>query len=109
MSNWSQAEKFLKEYENGDTFGSSMKENARYIDSVQGKLTLLQEKWRSIINTAVSGNTAKQFLDIGITVLDIIDKIIKKLDDAGVALPVIAGAISGLFQSLKLFVTHLTS
>ena len=61
----------------------------------------MQEKWRSIINTAISGNTAKQFLDIGITVLDIIDKIIKKLDDAGVALPVIAGAISGLFQSLK--------
>ena len=26
MSNWSQAEKFMKEYENGDTFGSSMKE-----------------------------------------------------------------------------------
>lgn len=75
--------------------------NARYIDSVQGKLTLLQEKWRSIVNTAVSGNTAKQFLDIGITVLDVIDKIIKKLDDAGVALPIIAGAISGLFQSLK--------
>ena len=26
MSNWSQAEKFMKEYENGDTFGASMKE-----------------------------------------------------------------------------------
>ena len=101
MSNWSQAQKFLSEYDAGKTIGSSMKENARYIDSVQGKLTLLQEKWRDLVNTLVDGNTAKQVLDIAINIVGAIDNIVKGLDDMGIALPTVIGLIVGLKNGLK--------
>ena len=48
--------------------------NARYIDSVQGKITLLQEKFRSLVNTTIDSNMAKQFLDVVITIVDTLDK-----------------------------------
>lgn len=75
--------------------------NARYIDSVQGKLTLLQEKWRDLINTLVDGTTAKQVLDVAINIVGAIDNIVKGLDDMGIALPVVIGLITGLKNGLK--------
>lgn len=75
--------------------------NARYIDSVQGKLTLLQEKWRDLVNTLVDGNTAKQVLDIAINIVGAIDNIVKGLDDMGIALPTVIGLIVGLKNGLK--------
>ena len=75
--------------------------NARYIDSVQGKLILLQEKWRDLINTLVDGTTAKQVLDVAINIVGAIDNIVKGLDDMGIALPVVIGLITGLKNGLK--------
>ena len=75
--------------------------NARYIDSVQGKLTLLQEKWRDLINTLVDGTTAKQVLDVAINIVGAIDNIVKGLDDMGIALPTVIGLIVGLKNGLK--------
>ena len=70
MNNWKQAQKYLNEVNNGDAMGVSLRENARYIDSVQGKITLLQEKFRSLVNTTIDSNMAKQFLDVVITIVD---------------------------------------
>lgn len=75
--------------------------NARYIDSVQGKITLLQEKFRSLVNTTIDSNMAKQFLDVVITIVDTLDKGLQKLDKMGIALPTVVGSIAGLVKSLK--------
>ena len=83
------------------TVNSATKENARYIDSVQGKLTLLQEKFRSLVNTTIDGNMAKQFLNIVISVVDVLDTGLKKLDEMGLALPTVVGSIGGIIKSLK--------
>ena len=101
MNNWKQAQKYLNEVNNGDAMGVSLRENVRYIDSVQGKLTLLQEKFRSLVNTTIDGNMAKEFLNIVISVVDVLDTGLKKLDEMGLALPTVVGSIAGLVKSLK--------
>lgn len=73
LNNFSQAEKLLQTSVN--SMGSAEKENEKYLDSIQGKLTLLSAKWQETWNHAISSDTLKYLVDLGSKILDIIDKI----------------------------------
>ena len=73
LNNFSQAEKILQTSVN--SMGSAEEENKKYLDSIQGRLTLLSAKWQETWNHAISSDLLKYLIDIGTNLLDIVDKI----------------------------------
>lgn len=73
LNNFSQAEKVLETSIN--SAGSAIEENEKYLDSIQGKLTLLSAKWQETWNHAISSDLLKYLIEIGTNLLDIVDKI----------------------------------
>ena len=71
--------------------GSALKENAAYLDSIQGRIDLfnnsLQTMWMNFINAEV----VKDFVNFGTTVIQLIDKV-----------GVLETALAGLFTYLNL-------
>lgn len=101
MSNWDQALKYQKEYNEGFMVGSADFENKRYTDSIEGRIVKLQESLRTLVTTTISTDMFKDFISGLTTIVDFMNKIIKSADEMGVALPVAFGALSGIFKTIK--------
>ena len=89
MDNWDTALQYQKEYKEGFMVGSAEKENARFIDSLEGRIITLKEECKELITTVVSSDMAKQMVSMATSIVSAINDIIKVLDDAGVSLPVL--------------------
>lgn len=104
MSNYEQFKKIRSEFANGDDFNSAEIENAKYVDSIAGKINKLKETMTSIGTTLVSTDMTKGFLSGLIGLGEGIEKVITWADKANVSLPLLltsVGAIRGLFRGLK--------
>ena len=58
-----------------DAQGSALEENKKYLESVQGHLDQLTNKWQEMWTNALNRDANNFFIDFGTKVLDIIDHI----------------------------------
>jgi TP901 family phage tail tape measure protein len=101
MNNWETVLKYQEDYNNGSYVGSAEKENARYIDSIEGKLTQLKENVTQLVTTVIKTDMFKDILDGANAFLVKLKEIVEFLDRFGIALPTIIGAGVGLKQFIS--------
>lgn len=104
MGNYEQFKKIRSEFANGDDFNSAEIENAKYVDSIAGKINKLKETMTSVGTTLINTDMVKGFLNGLIGLGEGIEKVITWADKANISLPLLLasmGGIHGLFKGLK--------
>nr|DAI38418.1 MAG TPA: minor tail protein [Caudoviricetes sp.] len=96
MSNYEQFKKIRSEFANGDDFNSAEIENAKYVDSIAGKINKLKETMTSIGTTLVNTDMTKGFLNGLISIGEGIEKVITWADKANISLPLLLASVSGI-------------
>lgn len=82
--------------------GSAEKENERYIDSVEGKMTLLKENITQLVTTVMSTDMFKNLLDGANSFLETVNGIVKSLNEIpGLLQSTILGGGYALFQGIQ--------
>lgn len=64
MSNWENVIELKEAYYSGETRGSAEAENAEYLDSIIAKWNAIKENLKSVVNSLISSDAVKGFLDI---------------------------------------------
>ena len=103
MSNYDTFKQIQSEFNEGLHFGSAEKENAAYVDSLEGKLNHLKEVWIDTLMVLADSDSLKGLLDVFISISEGINTFIKALDGVGMTFPVLLGLLSGgsgAFKSL---------
>lgn len=90
MKNWGSAVEATNKATNSQ--GSSLRENAKYLDSIEGHLQSFNSAWEKLSYHLIDSSTIKGIIDIGTDIINIIDEIILALDQ----LPGKLGAIVGI-------------
>ena len=93
MENWENVKKATESAM--DSTGSATKENQKYLDSIQGKLSTLQSTFQSLSNTVINSDLIKFVVDGGTNILNILDKIIDKVG----TLPTILGGVVAVLSA----------
>ena len=70
ISNWEKARQLVSDYKQGLTIGSAEKENAEYLDSIEGKWNKIKENLKSVVTSLISSDAVKGFLDILVKITD---------------------------------------
>ena len=96
IQNFETAEKSIEA--SAKSAGSALKENEKYLDSIQGKIDQLKNATQSMWNNAIDSKVVKNFLSIGTAIVKVIDRI-GILNSALLAL----GAYKGLTKLAKSF------
>lgn len=91
LANWEDVEKAYQSALNST--GSAAEENAKYMDSLQGRLNNLTTVFQSFSNTVMKSDFLKGFVDAGSGALDILDELISK---AGLFPTLLAGVSAAL-------------
>lgn len=99
MGNYDAFNQIRSEFENNDHIGSAERENAKYVDSIAGKLNELKTIWLSIFQTMVTSDFTKGMLDGAIGISQQIENIIKWVDKLGALTPAIV-AFGATFASM---------
>ena len=97
LKNWKGVEKAVLDAQT--SMGSAIEENAKAIDSIQGHINAFQNAFQELSDTLLSSDLVKGIIDIGTTIIDVIDWIVKfidKIGGAGTALSVLAGIIAAI-------------
>ena len=95
MSNWENVEAAVKSASEAE--GSAVRENAKYVDSIQGRLDKMTTSWQSFANTFMSSD----FLKGGISfITNLIEKFEQLIKTVG-TLPTLIGAFAGGLSALK--------
>ena len=55
--------------------GSALKENEKYLDSIQGKIDKLTNAWQTMWNNAIDDRVIRQFVTIGTALVKFVDKL----------------------------------
>lgn len=79
-----------------DSVGSASIENQKYLDSLSGRLSMLQSSFQNLSNTVISSDFLKSAVDSGTTLITVLDTLIDKLG----ILPTI-GIGTGAFALIK--------
>lgn len=90
MKNWGSAVEATNKAMNSQ--GSSIRENEKYLDSIEGHLQSFNSAWEKLSYHLIDSSTIKGVIDIGTDIVNVIDKIILALDQ----LPGKLGAIVGI-------------
>lgn len=94
LSNWGRVEEATKSAYNST--GSAMEEQAKYADSLQGRLNSLQATWQQLSNTFIDSNLAKTAVSAFKDLLNIINNIMHTIGGFGTA-----GLFGMLFAGFK--------
>lgn len=94
LSNWERVEEATKSAYNST--GSAMEEQAKYADSLQGRLNSLQATWQQLSNTFIDSNIAKTAVSAFKDLLNIINDIMHTIGGFGTA-----GLFGMLFAGFK--------
>lgn len=78
--------------------GSSVRENEKYLDSIEGKLQAFQSAWEQLSYHVVNSDFIKDIIDFGTKIITTIDNIIQKIG----ALPTALGILTTAFGAKKL-------
>ena len=79
-----------------DATGSALKENERYLDSINGKIAQFQTNFESLSATLIDSETVKGVVDFGSDALNVIDTLMQNLGTFPTLLATIAGAAAGV-------------
>lgn len=101
MANWDTVVQYQQEYNDGFMVGSAEKENARFVDSIEGRIIKLKETFNSLVTTTISTDSVKSFLDILTQVLDKVNDIVGAFDDMGMSVPLMVGTFASLGKTIK--------
>jgi hypothetical protein len=101
MSNYEQFKKIRSEFANGDDFNSAEIENAKYVDSIAGKINKLKETMTSVGTTLINTDMVKGFLNGLIGLGEGIEKVITWADKANISLPLLLASMSGIHGLVK--------
>lgn len=123
ISNFDVAREALKVSAN--SAGSAMKENEKYLDSIQGRISKFQASWQALSASMVDSSIIKYVVSFGTLLIDFLDMVSDKLGNFGKALiavpivkfvsalepvsntlKVIKGAFSATGESLAKLVSH---
>ena len=96
MKNWESATNATKTAM--DAQGSSMRENEKYLDSIEGKLQAFQSAWEQLSFHVVNSDMIKDVIDFGTQIITVIDNVVQKIG----ALPTLIGLIGTAIGGLKL-------
>ena len=78
--------------------GSAARENAKYLDSIEGKIKAFQSAWEQLSYHVMSSDFIKSVVSIGTELIKILDKLVQ---DIG-TLPTLIGILGSAFGVLKL-------
>ena len=81
LGNWERVEEATKSAHNST--GSAMEEQAKYADSLQGRLNSLQATWQRLSNTLIDSNIAKTAVSMFKDMLNIINGIVHTIGGFG--------------------------
>ena len=95
MGNYETFKQIQNEFNQGLHFGSAEKENAAYVDSLNGKLNKLKEVWIDTLMVLADSDSLKGLLDVFISISEGINTFIKTLDSVNATLPTLFGIIGG--------------
>lgn len=94
LGNWERVEEATKSAHNST--GSAMEEQAKYADSLQGRLNSLQATWQQLSNTFIDSNIAKTAVSAFKDLLNVINSIVRTIGGFGTA-----GLLGVLFAGFK--------
>ena len=94
LTNFSVAEDALKT--SLDAAGSAEKENEKYLDSINGRLSILKASFQTLSSDVVDSDLIKFFVSAGTWLIDLIDKVMK-----------LVGALGGIKSVIALLTTFL--
>lgn len=92
IGNWQNVEKAAKSAAEAE--GSAMEEQAKYADSIQGRVNSFTAMWQEFSNTVLSSNAVKGFVSVLTEVLKVIEQIIDAIGGLGTLS--IAGGLFGI-------------
>ena len=81
-----------------DAEGSALKENERYLDSIEGKISQFNNEVQEFWYGLISSDTVKSIVSAATTIVDVIGDITSELGELGT----VVTAISGFFTSKSL-------
>ena len=96
MKNWGTAAKVVDEATKAN--GSSLKENEKYLDSIEGKIQAFQSAWEQLSYHVINSDFLKEVIDFGTNLITILDKLVQKVG----ALPTALGILGAAFGAMKL-------
>lgn len=99
LENFTVAENALKT--SADSAGSAMAENEKYLDSVQGKIDIMQASFQALSANFMSGDLLKFFIEAATLVLNLANGIAKIVESLG-GLKTVLVAVAGILLTIKL-------
>jgi TP901 family phage tail tape measure protein len=94
LGNWERVEAATKSAHNST--GSAMEEQAKYADSLQGRLNSLQAMWQQLSTTFINSDVAKTAVSAFKDLLNVINSIVRTIGGFGTA-----GLLGVLFAGFK--------
>lgn len=104
MENYDTYKKMMDEYSSGEQFNSAIKENEKYIDSIEGKLASLKATWTGIGSTIFNSNMMKDTVSALDGFSQGISVVIKTIDDLNLGIPasvISLGLLKKAFSSFR--------
>lgn len=105
MDNWETVKKIQQEISSGKAIASADKENARFIDSIQGRIVKLKEELGKLVTSTISTDMFKGFISGLTNVFSAINSVIGAFDKLGVATPVVTSGLLGMVMTIKSLAT----
>lgn len=78
--------------------GSAARENAKYLDSIQGRVKAFQSAWEQLSYHIVSSDLIKNVVSLGTKIIKVIDNLVQGIG----TLPTAIGLVATAFGALKL-------
>lgn len=78
--------------------GSAARENAKYLDSIQGRVKAFQSAWEQLSYHIISSDLIKNVVSLGTKIIKVIDNLVQGIG----ALPTAIGLVATAFGALKL-------
>lgn len=100
LRNWQQVEKAYQA--SVGAAGTASNEQAKYMESLKGKLDVFKASWQSLANTVIDSDFLKSLVDTGSAFLNVLESIIDKLGTVPTLFSAISAGMS-LFKGKGLF------
>ena len=101
LGNWETVLQYQQEYNDGFTVGSGEKENARFVDSLEGRIVSLKDQFKQLVTTTITTDMSKGIVSGFANGVEVLNDFLSVLDDIGMATPAVIGTLSSLFMVLK--------
>lgn len=72
LNNFATAEDALQTAQN--SAGSALAENEKYLDSIDGKISVLKANFQNMWSDAIDSSVITFFIDLGSTIVNVVDK-----------------------------------